>query len=245
MKPLYWIVLSILFSSCTTTQYFYSTVSSSDPYIQKNDKGLFSINGDSIGVHYSFSGENAPIKITIHNKMHQILYADWENSWLVVNNSDRRIVYADYLDPAMSLFVIYPNTKREITLFQMEDFRFDQIKKKQYYKTKIGNKERGALSLKAIDFNDRNSPLCLSSHLTLYERKMGSNPYIFEDEFYVSNIMTANNLKPIKVEAVTDKRNDLFYVKKTKEKNKVGKIIFGEVMQAIVETALEHVFPTE
>lgn len=243
MKIVYWIVLFVLFTSCSTTQYFYSTVSSNDPYIQKNENGLFIISGDSIDVHYSFSGENAPIKITIHNKMHQILFADWENSWLIVNNSNHRIVYADYLDPMMSLFVIHPNTKREITLFQMENFQFDQIRKKQYYNTRIGDKARGTLSLKAIDFNDRNSPLCLSSYLTLYEKKMGTNPYIFEDDFYVSNIMTANNLEPAKVEKVLDKRNDLFYVKKQKEKKQNN--VLGDILGILIDTALEVAFPTE
>ncbi|MFD0795576.1 hypothetical protein ACFQZX_18280 [Mucilaginibacter litoreus] len=78
-----------LFSSCKTYQL--NVVSSVDktPDAQTGD---YQFDNDTVRITYSFYGENAPVSISIYNKLNQPLYVDWQKSALIIG--DRATSYA-------------------------------------------------------------------------------------------------------------------------------------------------------
>lgn len=76
---------AILFSSCSST-FFLSTINTTSPLIDKVDNGDFLFENDSLWIAYCFNGENAPIQITVFNKLSKPLYVDWQRSALIINN---------------------------------------------------------------------------------------------------------------------------------------------------------------
>jgi len=71
----------LLFASCGTWQYV--TVNSST--VSKNEKLEFVIENDSMQLVYNFHGANAPVNITVHNKLNVPMYIDWQRSAIIVN----------------------------------------------------------------------------------------------------------------------------------------------------------------
>lgn len=81
-KPLLLYGITFLFGSCTTFQY--ATINSSS--VKKNEKQEFIIENDSLQLVYNFNGRNAPVNITIHNKLNVPMYIDWQRSAIIVND---------------------------------------------------------------------------------------------------------------------------------------------------------------
>jgi len=80
-KPLLLYAITLLFSSCVTYQY--ATINSSS--VSKNEKQEFVIENDSLLLVYNFNGPDAPVNITIHNKLNVPMYIDWQRSAIIVN----------------------------------------------------------------------------------------------------------------------------------------------------------------
>src|SRR5690348_2528150 len=78
----------LLFSSCSTYQY--TTVSSSS--LDMNDLQEFEFVNDTVRIIYNFYGENAPVTITVENKLKVPIFIDWHNSSLILNG--RSVSYA-------------------------------------------------------------------------------------------------------------------------------------------------------
>ena len=76
------LVAVIGFVSCQST-YFFSSLKTTDRYMEKVENGDFLLENDSLWIAYCFKGENAPIRITVFNKMTKPLYVDWAQSALV------------------------------------------------------------------------------------------------------------------------------------------------------------------
>ena len=62
-------------SACSS--YYYSMLNSNDPVGEKNERGDFVQENDTVRISYRFWGENAPVTITIYNKLDEPLYVDW------------------------------------------------------------------------------------------------------------------------------------------------------------------------
>ncbi len=88
----------IIFTSCS--RYQYVTISGSD--IKKNDKQEFVVENDSIRIQYNFNGHNAPINLTIQNKLNVPVYIDWQQSALIIN--DKAISYMPNTVPIEGAF---------------------------------------------------------------------------------------------------------------------------------------------
>jgi hypothetical protein len=73
-------VLSI--TSCTT--YYVSKISSTNS-VKNEQTGEFTVENDSIKVTYSFASLQAPVKVTVRNKLKIPLYVDWSKSALIFN----------------------------------------------------------------------------------------------------------------------------------------------------------------
>lgn len=92
---IYTLLVVIAFSSCTTT-YFYTTVENFNSEAYKTHNGDIISENDSVSISYSFNGLNAPINITVFNKMNKPLYIDWQRSSIIIDD-----VATSYFDPNM------------------------------------------------------------------------------------------------------------------------------------------------
>src|SRR4051812_46882763 len=86
-----YIPLSVALLLCIScSRYQYATINGSSG-ITTNDKLEFVAENDSLRLVYNFNGANAPINITIQNKLQKPVYIDWQRSALIVN--DKAISY--------------------------------------------------------------------------------------------------------------------------------------------------------
>ena len=92
------VFVATLFTSCS--RYQYVTISGSD--IKKNDKQEFIVENDSIRIQYNFNGPDAPINLTIENKLSIPVYIDWQQSALIIN--DKAISYVPNTVPIEAAF---------------------------------------------------------------------------------------------------------------------------------------------
>ncbi|MDH6305402.1 hypothetical protein M2459_001855 [Parabacteroides sp. PF5-5] len=89
------IIFSLLgFCSCTT--YYYSMIGSNDVQVVKQTNGDFVQENDTVSIAYCFYGEGLPIEITIHNKLDEPLFMDWQQSALIVENVANSYVGRDF-----------------------------------------------------------------------------------------------------------------------------------------------------
>lgn len=81
-------VLSVvaLFSLNSCSSYYYSVLESNDTIGEKNGNRDFVIENDSVFISYCFYGEDAPISITVYNKMDEPLFVDWQRSALIIDD---------------------------------------------------------------------------------------------------------------------------------------------------------------
>ena len=81
-------VLSVvaLFCMSSCSSYYYSVLESNDAVGEKNDDKDFVIENDSVCIYYCFYGEDAPISITVYNKMDEPLFVDWQRSALIIDD---------------------------------------------------------------------------------------------------------------------------------------------------------------
>lgn len=91
-------LIIFLLSSCS--HYQYVTISGID--VKKNDDREFLIENDSLVIKYNFNGFDAPVNLTIENKLHVPVYIDWRQSALIVN--DRAISYVPNTIPVSGSF---------------------------------------------------------------------------------------------------------------------------------------------
>ena len=227
------------FTSCTT--YYYSQLRSNNIEVAKADDGQLVIENDTLSIAYTFYGENAPITISIFNKINRPLFVDWSNSAIIIDD-----IVTTYKDPdgyettsgeynvggsfsdwknndstinsdtiSKNAQFIAPKAKITYTPLELADFSFEKYFKKEYTKRKIDSK-KGKKEIKTKNFTEENSPLNFISYLTIYDPANPSEPIFFEQEFYISELTKAGNIAP---EHFPEKpENNTFYVKKEKGK---------------------------
>ena len=236
------IILSfILCTSCSST-YFLSTIKTTSSDITQNENGDFFIKNDSLWIAYNFNGADAPIRITIFNKSKTPLYVDWQRSALILN--DEAMSYAGNklefsADASMTETidrypygfsysqaqgnitgsVKVPSTTTFIPPFSMIsqipivlNVNFKDVPKKNYKDAYLGRKDNEVVRIKRIDYTQDNTPLTFRSYLTVYFEN--GEPMVFEDEFYMSNLLKSTQIAPDKLPASLAERGDLFYVEK-------------------------------
>lgn len=243
--------LAILFSSCSST-YFLTTINTDNTQTKKNENGSFTIENDSLQIIYSFNGKNAPIKITISNKLDKMLHIDWQKSAIALNNEafsyvgeninftgHAKEVWANspyiYNVPIEGSFKlpanitsIPPKSWASETPITLKKLSFDQIDKKAYHKFLMQNKNDETIEVDRIDFSAQDTPFYIRSYLVLYYNE--SKPFIIEQDFYVENIMKTKSLSPQEMPDNLAKRGDFFYMEKKPNSNIGNYIAWGSVI---------------
>ncbi|MDR0661502.1 MAG: hypothetical protein LBG19_12115 [Prevotellaceae bacterium] len=249
MKRLLYILLGIItLSSCSSTYYYYSTLSTNDEGIDRDEIGSFIFDTDTIQVVYSFKGQDGPIQISIHNKLDMPMYIDWSRSAILINdvatsymgekstlNSYRVAATTttgyEY-DPSYVSFVP-PMRKIEHCNLWLSNLNFDYIDKKEYTNTSISNRSSQAMKVKMLNFSEENSPLFFESYLTIFLED--GTTYAITQSFYIARLIRAKRLAPNELANDFSQRNDLMFTliqanNKGWEVAAIGGIIIGSTI---------------
>lgn len=211
----------MFFSSCST--YYYSTLSSADRMGDRTREGDFIQQNDTASVVYNFSGEDAPVTITIYNKLNEPLYIDWGRSAVIIDGKATsyagEALYYDEDDTRFTstqVEMIPPYSMIQRQPLTLANFSFNKIPNKEYRKRSYmdGNGERVQLRIKEYTLDD--SPLYFRSYITLFTGgKEGTLPQslVFERGFYISQLVKAGDLPPKKYTPMIQNSGDTFYVR--------------------------------
>lgn len=251
-------VLSFLLFSCRST-YYYSTLSTNDEYVENVENGDFLLDTDSLWIAHCFRGEGAPVQITIFNKSNKPLYVDWRKSALIIDDmamtySGEQLEYSDstalftdsepYPYGSFSSLTRLPDNVGFIPPQSMiSDIpiglnpNFDKISKKLYKQGIMADKDNNKNKISRIDFDAETSPLLFKSYLTLFHTP--EYPMVFEQSFYMSNLIKTHNISPDNLPAGMQERGDLFYIVKHPNTGFAEGLLSATVLVGIV--ALEVV----
>jgi hypothetical protein len=242
MKQIVLVLVTLLLTSCSST-FYYSTLNTKNEYVEKVENGDFLIETDSLWIAHCFKGANAPVQITIFNKLNEPLYVDWQQSALIIdgsaysyagnsvtfqgrnssdnyNTGDGTYTYSfgnfdgEVKMPTHTSFIPPQTMISEIPLHL--DPNFKQLDKNIYRSSNIGDKDNQASSAKRADFDEENSPLRFTSYLTLYAKP--EKPMVFSQDFYLSNLIKTG-LKPNRLAGNMIDRGDFFYIEQQANNN--------------------------
>lgn len=241
-------ILSILLTSCTST-YFYSTLQSTNHDVEKVNNGDFLFENDSLWIAHCFKGEDAPIQITIFNKLNVPLYVDWSRSALILNQvaysyagsettlttTSRSDTYhspywgtsTTYTDSDInirlpeSVNVIPPQTMVSRSTLRLAA-QFDEIDKNEYTKGKLALTDGTIGQMGRIKYEFDNTPLRFGSYVSVYTQPEKLQSYT--TNFYVTHLIKTK-ASPKLLPSDMAERGDTFY--QQKRPNNTGWEIFG------------------
>lgn len=239
--------ITLIMSSCTST-YFYSTLETTNYDVEKVENGDFLYENDSLWIAHCFKGEDAPIQITVFNKLNVPLYVDWNKSALILNDvahsyitgdtqiisttesttynyhwgvSDTRSTTQGTMITPKNVSMIPPKTMVTQSTLRLAA-QFDEIAKNKYTKGKLGTKDGMVVNIDRIKFEKNDTPVRFGSYVSVYTKPEDLRGYRMD--FYVTHLIktkaTPNNLPNDMAD-----RGDTFY--QQKRPNNTGWEILG------------------
>lgn len=226
------------FISCSTYQY--ATISSNG--VGRNEKNEFVFENDSLRLVYNFCGKDAPVNITIQNKLPVPIYIDWLRSALIVN--DRTVSYspnevkingsyhggsynfgnrsqwevtgghinANASLPATVDFMP-PKTILTKNPLAISNNFIDTIPDIAFQRQKYPVAEGMTVLVKKAIFTEDTSPLRFRSFMTFMVGEATAKPQSIEHSFYVSEIMNSGQ-GPQNIMANYEQRGNQYYTSK-------------------------------
>jgi len=194
---------------------------------------------DTVRILYNFNGLNAPVKISIQNKLDRPLYIDWKRSALIIN--DKAISYkpgkATLSGSVSASSWQWSNTSSitggfsgDISLPEQLDFippqsyitkrpmavtnRFFTNLPDSVYQTIAIVVADGSVSrVKRALFEEAGSPLRFRSYLTFLDGESPDRQVVYQHSFYIAEIVNTG-LHPNNFRNIYYKDGNRFYVKK-------------------------------
>jgi hypothetical protein len=172
---------------------------------------------------YSFYGENAPINITIQNKLQVPVYVDWQRSALVVNDmaisyvpNEMKIQGAFYSQSYNSIYresnlgmtagnigataslprtfnIIPPQTYITNSPMGVTNKLIENVPDTAYRRVNYTMNDGYSVPVKMATFTEATSPLRFKSYLTLIVGDSANKPVAVEHTFYVSELITTTH----------------------------------------------------
>jgi len=222
-----WVVMLIVFSSCST--YYYSTLSSADSVGDRTREGDFVQQNDTATVIYSFSGEDAPVHITIYNKLDEPLYIDWGRSSIIID--EKATSYGgeetyqtedDTYFTSSHVEMIPPYSMIQHQPLTLANFSFNKIPNKEYRRIPYSTGDGEYVHIRMKEYTLEDTPLYFRSYLTLFTGgKEGTLPHslTFEKSFFVSQLVKAGDMAPKNYVPANRGDGDTFYVRYVKGRN--------------------------
>lgn len=240
-KIILYILLTPLLFSCHTS-YYYAQLESTDPYTNKNEKGNFIFDSDSILISYSFAGENAPVKISVVNKMHNPVHIDWNESYFQFGDSiENSINMGAYMgNEYKNISTIEPGFSKSKEIFELAGLQFDKMEKKNFKPEYVILSDGTQRPLDVARFREDNTPLLMKSSLNIRIGSAISDPIIYDQYFYIGQVINGGSLTPEKIALSNQRRGDLFYTRKERGKGlKSALSIGGQVLLVAGVVAVE------
>ncbi|HEX6427661.1 MAG TPA: hypothetical protein VF008_08255, partial [Niastella sp.] len=246
-------VILFIFNSCASYQY--STVSSAG--VAQNDKREFVIENDSLRLVYNFNGYNAPVNITIQNKLPVPVYIDWQRSALIVNDKAISYVPAEMrIDGAFhgsnynlgnngssygsnsghihataslppSVDFMPPQTYLTKNPLNITSTFIENVPETALHREKYMTVEGITVPVKRATFAETTSPLRFRSFLTLMVGEPNTKPFNLEHSFYVSELMTTTT-PPLDMHLNSTSKGNTFFTKKTN--GAAGAVVVGTLV---------------
>jgi hypothetical protein len=218
-----------------------------------NDKLEFVSENDSLRLLYNFYGENAPINITIQNKLNVPVYIDWQRSALVVNEKAISYIPAEMLIQGDFYSNSYTAGNRSSSVGQAEgsisaiarmpqkmDFippqsyitkspmgvtnkLIENVPDTAYHRVNYTMIDGYSKAVKMATFTEATSPLRFRSYLTLMVGDSTTKPVAVEHTFYVSELITTTN-DPQTMWMTSAYRGNQFFVR---EPTGYGRTMYG------------------
>lgn len=248
-------VMALFLSSCVTYQY--TTVSSST--LSMNDVQEFEFVNDTVRIIYNFYGQNAPVNITVENKLRVPIFIDWHNSSLIING--RSVSYApiqiniegttygssySYGGGGSGYSSGTGNLSAVASLPPSVDFvppysyftrnpigitnRFiDDVPDHAYQKVQYAVTEGYSIPVKAAVFTEGSTPLQFRSYLSISIGNRDALPVAYEHSFFVSHLMRSNQGPGTIWANGIHRGNQYFVMKSTKGGAAAGTVVVGLV----------------
>lgn len=234
------VIVLLLASSCTTYQY--GTVSSAR--MSMNEKQEFIYENDSVLLLYNFNGPNAPVNITIQNKLQVPLYIDWKKSALIINdqavsyvpsemriegginsssyNSGTRTNNTTYGTGSLNATVSLPPSIDFIppqsfftrSPIGITDRQIQNVPESAFHRLKYQAAEGYELNVKAAVFTEETSPLRFKSYLTMMVGEATAKPVSFEHSFFLSQLISTGQ-PPGVIYLNNTNRGNQFYISRS------------------------------
>lgn len=213
-KGIVLIIILFLTTSCGTSYYF-AQLESTDPYLEKTDKGAFRSGGDSIQIEYTFNGENSPIKIRVSNLGNRDVFVDWANSWLIIGDGDNnKVNLGSYMNDSQLLMRVQGGQIRTKSILELSGLRFHKIPEREFERKKVVLTNGKTASMSSADYSEETTPLYFQTSIACLFGSSDEEPIYFDESFYISNITKTKNYEPDEVAAYSSGYGDLFYTKK-------------------------------
>lgn len=262
----YSLFISLIFTSCSST-YFLSTLNTTDSRMDKVDNGDFLTENDSLWIAYCFNGQNAPIQITVFNKLSKPLYIDWQRSALIINNvaynyMGNKLNYVGttngdfFVDNTPTLFGIegqflgestglagLPETVSIIppgTMISHKPLRLTNLNFEHINKKRYHNFlmiDKNDESVKVKRIDFPESDSPLRFSSYLTIYSDPSNLQYYKQNFYMESLIKSKDLSPKNMDKDMAERGDMFYIEKPANTT-FAEIFFGTVL-LIGVTALD------
>ncbi|TDQ08370.1 hypothetical protein [Pedobacter metabolipauper] len=243
-------------SSCS--KYYINTVSGVN--IPKDEKtGKFILENDTVQITYNFFGENAPVQITVQNKLTVPIYVDWSKSSLIFENNTysyvpekvaftgdlsatswngRELSFSDgtvngKIDAKKEISFIPPQSKIETTTLFVESPFSKNLPDSMLNDVESLNNTYTSREIvaKAGNFTPDNSPVKFRSYLTLFSKTDNiEKPFSYDKQFYISKSVKTT-VRPGYLSAYKDKSPNVFY---TRTQTGYGKAMTGIAVVGIV-----------
>jgi len=251
---------AICFLSLTScSKYYISTISSTN--MPRNEKtGEFQVENDSVKISYGFAGENAPVKITVQNKLSVPVYVDWSKSSIIyqgkaISYVPEKIAFSadvstDYyngkylsfsdgkikgeMNSPKEITFIPPHSSIETTTLFLNTPLFKGLSDSLYIEKEKVNASNGPIKVKARNFTRKNSPVVFRSYLTLFSKEGEAvKSFAFDKEFYISKSVKSI-VRPQNLVEYSNNNPDVFHNSK---KTNYGKAMGAVAVVGIVAGA--------
>jgi hypothetical protein len=248
-------VMALLLGSCTTYQY--ATVSSSN--LPMNDLQEFEFVNDSVRIIYNFYGENAPVTITVENKLQVPIFIDWHNSSLIVNG--RSVSYAPsqiniegtteaslygrrgsgYYSGNLSAVASLPPSVDFVAPYSyfsrnpigLTNKFIEDVPAKAYQTVRYSVTQKYSIPVQAAVFTEGSTPLRFRSYLSLSIGNRDAFPVAYEHSFFVSHLMRSKQ-GPATMWMNGDHRGNQYFVTKQSSGAGAAGTVVGGLLGSIL-----------
>jgi hypothetical protein len=185
-----------------------------------NEHQEFVYENDSIRLIYNFNGQNAPVNITVQNKLRVPVFIDWPKSALIIN--DQAVSYvpvemkieggvhgssysvgsrgSSYAVRSGSINAtaslppsvdfIPPQSYFTRNPMGLTNQFIENVPESAFHRLRYSVVDGYKVQVKAAVFTESTSPLRFKSYLTLMIGEPGAKPVSFEHAFFISQLMT-------------------------------------------------------